>query len=166
MWGVEDTHGCALLVKFELCDSKALIPLSEFLGASRSIYDPGWLPYRIASAVVGKPLWWALGQLGVVDNYGAAFEDSGATERWKKVRGDYVSVGLLEGAAERILERQRQKSSGRIADELYNMESFQNQFASVALKDARLSGLDVKIVLKFLEQDKGAIVVRGEVCPF
>ena len=160
---VEDTQWRILLVKFELCDSKALIPLSEFLGASRSIYDPGWLPYRIASAVVGKPLWWALGQLGVVDNHGAAFGDSGTTERWKKIRGDYVLVGLVEGAAERILEQQRQKSSGHVADRLYNVESFRVEFASVALEDAPLSGLDLKVVLKFLERDKGAIVVRGEV---
>ncbi|KAM5535167.1 hypothetical protein V8D89_011103 [Ganoderma adspersum] len=153
-------------VIFELCDSKALIPLSEFLGASRSIYDPGWLPYRIASAVVGKPLWWALGQLGVVDNHDAPFGDSGTTERWKKIRGDYVSVGLLEGAAERILEQQRQKNSGHVADQLYNVESFRAEFASVAFEDAPLSGLDLKVVLKFLERDKGAIIVRGEVIKF
>ncbi|KAI1795886.1 Snf7-domain-containing protein [Ganoderma leucocontextum] len=153
-------------VIFELCDSKTLIPLSEFLGASRSIYDPGWFPYRIASAVVGKPLWWALGQLGVVDNHGAAFGDSGSTERWKKIRGDYVSVGLLEGAAERILERQRQNSSGHVADQLFNVESFRTEFVSVAFEDAPLSGLDLKVVLKFLERDKGAIVVRGETIKF
>ncbi|PIL23990.1 hypothetical protein GSI_13741 [Ganoderma sinense ZZ0214-1] len=153
-------------VIFELCDSKALIPLSEFLFASRSIYDPGWLPYRIASVVVGKPLWWALGQLGVVDNHGAAFGDSGTTERWKKIRGDYVSVGLLESATERILERQREKSSGHVADELYNVETFRAEFASVAFEDAPLSGLDLKVVLKFLERDKSAVVVRGEVIKF
>ena len=150
-------------MKFELCNSRAFIPLSDFLGSSRSIYDPGWLPYRIASFVVGKPLWWALGQLGIVDNHGAAFGDSGTAERWKKVRGDYVSVALLEGAAERILERQRQKSSGHVADQLYNLESFRDEFSSVAFDDAPLSSLDLKVVLKFLERDKGAIIVRGEV---
>ncbi|TBU50771.1 Snf7-domain-containing protein [Dichomitus squalens] len=153
-------------VIFELCNSKALIPLSDFLSASRSIYDPGWLPYRIASFVVGKPLWWALGQLGIVDNHGAAFGDSGTAERWKKVRGDYVSVALLEGAAERILERQRLKSSGQLADQLYNMDSFREEFSLVALEDAPLSALDTKVLLKFLERDKGAVVVRGEVIKF
>lgn len=156
-------HRCSSLVKFELCSSKSLIPLSDFMNASRSIYDPGWLPYRIANYVVGKPLWWALGQLGIVESNGAVFGDSGTTERWKKVRGDYVAVSLLESAAERILERQRQKSTGHLADSLYNVESFRAAFADCAHEGATLSSTDVKVVLKFLERDKGAIIVRGEV---
>lgn len=156
-------HRCSSLAKSELCGSKALIPLSEFLSATRSIYDPGWLPYRIASFVVGKPLWWALGQLGIVESNGAVFGDSGTTERWKKVRGDYVAVSLLESAAERILERQRLKDTGHVADTLYNVESFRAEFAECALEGATLSGTDLRVVLKFLERDKGAIIVRGEV---
>ncbi|TFK91023.1 hypothetical protein K466DRAFT_596452 [Polyporus arcularius HHB13444] len=153
-------------VIFELCSSKSLIPLSDFMNASRPIYDPGWLPYRIASYIVGKPLWWALGQLGIVESNGAVFGDSGTTERWKKVRGDYVAVSLLESAAERILERQRQKSTGHLADSLYNVESFRAEFAECAHEGATLSSTDVKVVLKFLERDKGAIIVRGEVIKF
>ena len=157
------SHRCLSLAKSELCSSKALIPQSEFLSETRSIYDSGWLPYRIASFVVGKPLWWALGQLGVVDSSGAAFGDSGATERWKKVRGDYVMVSLLEGAAERILDGQRRKNAGQLADTLYNLEGFRAEFSNCAFEDAPLSSLDIKILLKFLERDKGAIVVRGDV---
>ncbi|KAH9854222.1 hypothetical protein C2E23DRAFT_754053 [Lenzites betulinus] len=148
-----------LLVKSELCGSKALIPLSDFLSSSRSIYDPGWLPYRIASFVVGKPLWWALGQLGIVDNHANAFGDSSTAERWKKVKGDYVAIKLLEQAAERILERQRQKDVGNLADSLYNAESFREEFASCAFEDALLSELDVKVLLKFLERDRHSIVI-------
>ncbi|KAI0748115.1 hypothetical protein C8Q80DRAFT_1270559 [Daedaleopsis nitida] len=153
-------------VIFELCNSKALIPLSDFLYASRSIYDPGWLPYRIASFVVGKPLWWALGQLGIVDSHGTAFGDSGTAERWKKVRGDYVAVSLIEAAADRIVDRQRQKSTGQVADSLYSVESFRAEFADCAFENATLSGLDIKVVLKYLERDKGVLVVRGEVIKF
>ncbi|RPD66129.1 hypothetical protein L226DRAFT_454410 [Lentinus tigrinus ALCF2SS1-7] len=153
-------------VVFELCSSKALIPLSDFLSASRSIYDPGWLPYRIASFVVGKPLWWALGQLGIVESNGAVFGDSGTTERWKKVRGDYVAVSLLESAAERILERQRLKSTGHVADTLYNVDGFRAEFSECAFEGATLSGTDIKVLLKFLERDKGVIIVRGEVIKF
>lgn len=152
-------------MKSELCGSKGLIPLADFLNASRTIYDPGWLPYRIASFVVGKPLWWALGQLGVVDTQASAFGDSGTAERWKKVKGDYVAVKLLEQAAERILERQRQKSTGNFADALYNAESFRTEFAGCAFENASLSDLDVKVILKFLERDKRAIVVKGEASP-
>ncbi|KAI0807317.1 Snf7-domain-containing protein [Fomes fomentarius] len=153
-------------VILELCSSKALVPLSDFLSATRSIYDPGWLPFRIARFVAGKPLWWALGQLGFVDSHGAAFGDSGTAERWKKVRGDYVAVSLLEAAAERIVERQRQKSTGQVADTLYNVESFRAEFAGCAFDDAVLSALDVKVVLKYLERDKGMVVVHREVIKF
>ncbi|KAI0831297.1 Snf7-domain-containing protein [Trametes gibbosa] len=154
-----DAHRSFSLVKSELCSSNALIPLSDFLGSSRSIYDPGWLPYRIASFMVGKPLWWALGQLGVVDNHADAFGDSSTAERWKKVKGDYVAVKLLEQAAEHILERQRQKDAGNLADSLYNAESFREEFAACAFEDALLSELDVKVLLKFLERDRRAVVV-------
>ncbi|EIW60360.1 uncharacterized protein TRAVEDRAFT_145680 [Trametes versicolor FP-101664 SS1] len=157
--GRADTHRSSSLVKSELCGSKGLIPLADFLNASRTIYDPGWLPYRIASFVVGKPLWWALGQLGVVDTQASAFGDSGTAERWKKAKGDYVAVKLLEQAAERILERQRQKSTGNFADALYNADSFREEFAGCAFEHGSLSDLDVKVLLKFLERDKRAIVV-------
>ncbi|KAI0362089.1 hypothetical protein OH77DRAFT_1389098 [Trametes cingulata] len=150
----------------ELNSSKVFISLPELLSSSRSIYDPGWLPYRIASFVVGKPLWWALGQLGIVDTQANAFGDSSTAERWKKVKGDYVAVSLLERAAERVLERQRQKSTGNHADVLYNVESFRDEFSACAFEDAPLSDLDVKVVLKFLERDKRAIVIKGEVIKF
>ncbi|CDO68293.1 hypothetical protein BN946_scf184799.g20 [Trametes cinnabarina] len=160
------THRRTSLGKSELCNSKALIPLYDFLNASRSIYDPGWLPYRIASFVVGKPLWWALGQLGIVDAQDSTFGDSSTAERWKKVKGDYVVVSLLEGAAERILERQRQKSTGNIADALYTTDSFREEFSCCAFENASLSDLDLKVLLRFLERDKHAIVVKGEVIKF
>ena len=147
-----------------MCRTKALIPLNDFLGGTRSIYDPGWLPYRLASFVVGKPLWWALGQLGIVDAHGIAFGDSGAVERWKKIRGDYVAVNLLENAAEKIVERQRQKSTGQVADSLYSLDSFRDAFAECAFEGATLSTSDLKVVLKYLERDKGVLIVRGEVC--
>ncbi|KAI0664820.1 Snf7-domain-containing protein [Cubamyces menziesii] len=150
----------------ELCSSKALIPFADFMNASRSIYDPGWLPYRIASVVVGKPLWWALGQLGIVDTQAGAFGDSSTAERWKKVKGNYVVVSLLERAAERILERQRRKSTGNIADVLYNVDGFREEFAACAFEGAPLSDSDIRVVLKFLERDKRTVVVKGEVIKF
>ncbi|KAI0647042.1 Snf7-domain-containing protein [Trametes meyenii] len=150
----------------ELCTSKALIPLTQFLNDSRSIYDPGWLPYRIVSFVVGKPLWWTLGQLGIVDSQANSFGDASTAERWKKVKGDYVVVSLLEAAAERILERQRQRDTGNLADSLYSEETFREEFASCAFEHAPLSELDVKVLLRFLERDKRAVVIKGEVIKF
>ncbi|KAG2111664.1 Snf7-domain-containing protein [Suillus discolor] len=70
----------------------------------QSVYDPGWLPYRIASFVVGKPLWWAMQQLDIVrseDSYTEA-------EMWKKIEGDYVMLGLVDTKVLiKFLERER-----------------------------------------------------------
>ena len=93
-----------MLVKAELCRHKSYFPLSQFLNATQSIYDPGWLPYRIASFVVGKPLWWALQQLNIVgsdEHYGSSSD----LERWKKVKGDYVILSLVERAAAALLSQ-------------------------------------------------------------
>ena len=89
-------------MKTELVNSRSAIPLQQFLGASQSIYDPGWLPYRVAAFVVGKPLWWALQQLNILGSDGES-----ETERWKCTRGDYVLIGVLEHAADSVLASQQ-----------------------------------------------------------
>ena len=147
-------------VKSELQEEKAYIPLNRFLTASQSIYDPGWLPYRIASYVVGKPLWWALQQTGVVGS-GDVIESD--TQRWKRVKGDYVLRDLVESAAQGILAHQRTKETGTFADKLYTVESFKREFSSVALPDVILSDLDMKVLLKHLERDMKVVVVDGKV---
>ena len=147
-------------VKSELQEEKTYIPLSLFLAASQSIYDPGWLPYRIASYVIGKPLWWALQQTGVVGS-GDVIESD--TQRWKRVKGDYVLRDLVESAAQGILAHQRTKETGTFADKLYTVESFKREFSGVALPDIILSDLDMKVLLKHLERDMKVVVVDGKV---
>ena len=146
-----------MLVKAELCRQKSYFPLSQFLSASQSIYDPGWLPYRIASFVVGKPLWWALQQLSIVSS-DESYGSSGDLERWKKIKGDYVILSLLERAADTVILKQAAKAGVNLADSLYSFESFKKAYASVALPDATLSDLDLKVLLRYLERDKRAIV--------
>lgn len=159
---IEMSYWWILLVKAELCHSKTYFPLTQFLNATQSVYDPGWLPYRIASFVVGKPLWWALQQLSIVssdDSYGS----SGEAERWKKVKGDYVVLGLLERAADAVLSKQEAKSGISLADSLYNFESFKRAYASDVLPNATLSDLDLRVLLRYIERDKRAIVRQGDV---
>ena len=149
-------------MKTELCQHKSYFPLPQFLNATQSIYDPGWLPYRIASLVVGKPLWWALQQLSIVgadDSYGSA----GDAERWKKIRGEYVVLSLLERAADAVLAKQEAKSGINLADSLYNFESFKRTYAGEALEGVTLSDLDLKVLLRYLERDKKAVVRQGDV---
>lgn len=120
-----------LLAKSELCQQKAFSPLNQFRTSTQSIYDPGWLPYRIASFVIGKPLWWTLQQLSLVSS-----DDGGGSEtdaqRWKKVKGDYVVVSLLEQAAAAVLHKQESKAGLSLADSLYTFDGFKKEFGKCA----------------------------------
>ena len=147
-------------VKSELQEEKFYIPLNQFLTTAQSIYDPGWLPYRIASYIVGKPLWWALQQTGVVGP-GDVIESD--TQRWKRIKGDYVLRDLVESAAQGISAHQRMKETGAFADKLYTVESFKREFSGIALPDVVLSDLDLKVLLKHLERDMKIVVVDGKV---
>lgn len=154
-WSIEFTN--ALLGKSELCYIKAFFPLAQFRTSTQSIYNPGWLPYRIASFVIGKPLWWTLQQLSIVSSDDAGGSESDA-QRWKKVKGDYVVVGLLEQAAEAVL--QHQESGSSLADSLYDFDGFKREFGTCAFEGLELSNLDIKVLVKFLERDRQAIVVQ------
>ncbi|KIP08752.1 hypothetical protein PHLGIDRAFT_29423 [Phlebiopsis gigantea 11061_1 CR5-6] len=149
-------------LKAELCQQRSYFPLSQFLNATQSIYDSGWLPYRIASFVVGKPLWWALQQLSVV----SSDDTYGSEERWKKVKGDYVVLSLLERAAAAVLAQQMPKTGVSLAESLYNFDSFKAAYAERLLPGTVLSDLDLKVLLRYLERDKQMIVRQGEVIKF
>ncbi|KAI0059016.1 hypothetical protein BV25DRAFT_1963538 [Artomyces pyxidatus] len=151
------------LICAELASTRALIPLVQFLSAAQSVYDPERLPYRIASYVVGKPLWWALQQLSIVGLDEGGHE--GDAERWKRIKGDYVVLGLVERAAERVLAKQRTRAAS-LAATLYDFDTFRTEFADSALPDAVLSKVDLPVLLKYLERDKRVIVSEKEVIKF
>ena len=143
-----------------MSSSLLAIPLSQFLSTTQSVYDKGWLPLRIASYVIGKPLWWALQQVNIVGTDEGGHESD--AERWRKVKGEYVVLALVERAAESVLERQRQ-IAGSLADTLFNFDSFRVEFSGNALEGVTLSDVDIKVLVKFLERDKSAVVVDKEV---
>ena len=146
-----------LLTKTELVDSRDAVPLQQFLTMSRSVHDPGWLSYRIAAFVVGKPLQWALHQLNLNSS-----EDESDTERWNRIKGDYVLVGVVERAADAVLALQRARGVS-LADTLYNFDSFRATFASSALPGATLSDKDLLVLVKFLERDRRVVFTEKEV---
>ncbi|OSX65335.1 hypothetical protein POSPLADRAFT_1135526 [Postia placenta MAD-698-R-SB12] len=160
---VRETFGSR--IQSELCETKSYFRLSDFLTSSKSIYDPGWLPYRVASYVVGKPLWWALQQLSIVspdDTLG----HSNYTERWKKVKGDYVVISLLERAADSVIARQRERSGYNLADSLYNFDGFRKAFADHALEGVVLSDLDLRVLIRYLQRDKKVLAVQKDMIKF
>lgn len=150
--------------KTELRANKSFIPLSDFLTAKESIYDPGWLPGRIAAFVIGKPLWWSLEQLGIVGDEGLLGSSISGGSQDTGWWGDYVVVSLLEEAADEVLRVQQEKAGGA-SDRLYTFESFRKTFGSVlTTTETALTEGDAKVVLKFLDRDRKAIVFDGKVC--
>lgn len=150
-----------LLGKSELRDSRSLIPFDEFMTSTTSVYYRGSVAYRAASFALGKPLWWALEQLSLVDSENVESE----TSLWRKVKGKYVVLENVEKAAHAVTEVLRQNVTLSPADSLYSFQAFRKQFGHVgiALEGAALSETDMRVLIKFLERDKGIIVTHENV---
>ncbi|KAI0256988.1 Snf7-domain-containing protein [Lactifluus subvellereus] len=151
---------CLGTVITELVNSSAAVSSQQFLSASQSIYEPGWLPYRVAAFVFGKPFWWTLHQLDLFSS-----DDESDTERWRRIRGDYVLVGVVERAADTVLALQRTRSLN-LADTLYSFDSFRTTFATSALPGVTLSDKDIRVLIKFLERDRRTVITEKEVIKF
>src|SRR5712671_950370 len=148
------TDPSILLAKTELVNSRSAVHIQQFLSMSHPVHDPGWLPYRLAAFVVGTPLRWALSQLNLIGS-----DDESETERWSRIKGDYVLVGLVELAADTVLASQRVQSVS-LADTLYTFDSFRATFAPSALPGVTLSDKDLCVLIKFLERDRRAVVTE------
>ncbi|KAF8969851.1 hypothetical protein BDZ97DRAFT_1792981 [Flammula alnicola] len=146
--------------KSELRSTRTAIPLPEFISSKSSIYDPGWLPARIAAYVVGKPLWWALEQMGIVGEEGLLSSGSGRGHHHKDTGwwGEYVLVPLVERAADQVVERQDEKMASA-GDALYTMDS-------AGGSEEPLRETDAKVLVKYLERDRGVLVVDKEIIKF
>ncbi|KAK0210854.1 Snf7-domain-containing protein [Desarmillaria ectypa] len=140
----------------------ALIPLSAFLSLSQSIYASHsllhTLPSLVASYLITKPLWWALGQIGI----DGLFASNAGDSKW---HGEYVILSLLERAAEKILVEQKAKSGGP-SDGIYAVEGFRRDFAACINETHVMSETDAKVLIKFLERDQSIITVDKEVIKF
>ncbi|KAJ7510064.1 Snf7-domain-containing protein [Mycena galericulata] len=148
----------------ELRTQKVLFTRSDFLNSNQSVYDSGWLPGRIAAYVVGKPLWWALEQLGVVGEEGLI--SNARDEKDNSWWGDYVVISLVEAAAKTILTKQSHKPGGP-GDALYTFDSFKREFSPVLSDGSEpLSDGDAKILLRFLQRDRRAVIVDEDVIKF
>ncbi|KAG8748278.1 hypothetical protein FRC10_007668 [Ceratobasidium sp. 414] len=132
--------------------SAPFIPLARFLSLPYSIYVPeSGLAYRIASAAVGRPLWWALQQAGL------AGSDDVVKETW----GDFVILANVETTAKAVLAAQRAKGAIGPSAALYSFASFRQQFGTLAppYPGASLSETDIRVLVKHLERDGGSVVV-------
>ncbi|KAF9564411.1 hypothetical protein CPC08DRAFT_631278 [Agrocybe pediades] len=157
--------------------SPHVLPLPQFVSSKTPLLNPSpsafALPLRIASYVIGKPLWWALEQAGIVsDDTGGSGSrhDMHKDTSWY---GGYVLVSLVESAAERVLEKQENKMGSK-ADALYTLDSFRKEFGSCVLGDDvdsnsstyTMRETDAKVLVKYLEREKGLVVVDKDVIKF
>ena len=102
-------------------------------------------------------------QLSIVSADETILGNISYAEKWKRVKGDYVIVSLLERAADSVIARQRSKGGLSLADTLYSMEGFREEFAAHALDDVVLSQLDVRVLVRYLERDRKVVVTQGGV---
>ena len=65
-----------------------------------------------------------------------------------------------------MLEHYRSKSHLSLSDALRSVDTFRAEFASKALPGVTLTSSDVKVLIKYLERDRRAIVTSREVIKF
>ncbi|EEB92150.1 hypothetical protein MPER_09385, partial [Moniliophthora perniciosa FA553] len=122
------------------------------LYVSRSAFSyvtavPSFILYYAAA----KALWWALEQAGVVGN-------------------DSITSSI-NSTFSLVMQRQRDKAGVGPGDALYTFESFRREFGRCLPRsttgDGRdgdlMSEVDLKVVLRYLERDKGVIVVDKDI---
>jgi charged multivesicular body protein 7 len=72
---------------------------------------------------------------------------------------------MMQQAADNVLRLVRQSPVLSVTDRLWRFESFRAQFASKALPGGVvLTDRDVRVLLKFLQRDQGALVYDKDVC--
>jgi charged multivesicular body protein 7 len=103
--------------------------------------------------------------MGIVGEEGLLSSQSGRDHhKGTAWHGDYVIVSLVVKAAEAILESQRERMGGP-ADRLYSLDSFRRTFAAAlgGTEGVAMEEQDAKVLLKFLERDRGLLVYDKEV---
>jgi charged multivesicular body protein 7 len=96
-------------------------------------------------------------QLGITGEEGLLSSSTSRHPR-NNWHGEYVILTLVEKAADAVLSQRRASSSGQ-ADSLYTFEGFRKAFSFSADNSERLMGeMDARVLLKYLERDKGVVV--------
>ncbi|KAL1742383.1 Snf7-domain-containing protein [Schizophyllum fasciatum] len=151
-----------------LTANRTLIPLSQFLSSVQTIYpSSSWIPSptAVATYVVGKPLWWAMEQLGIVGEeslLNSLTSRSSGAQSWY---GDYVFLAAVERAAAFILDEEKADSA---SDGLYSVSGFRTRFRGALDEAQALGERDAEILLKFMQRDRGVLVadVKQDVVKF
>ncbi|KAI5923587.1 Snf7-domain-containing protein [Camillea tinctor] len=128
-----------------------LLPLSQFLSASQSIYTKS--SSSLASWAAGMPLavlGWGLRQVGLVAIGGG--DDS-------LPKGQFVVLQNLEIAGKAFADAAADRTSP--FERTFSKAHFGRTFGSSLLEGRHLSEADLEVLIKFLSRDKGLLVTDG-----
>lgn len=72
----------------------------------------------------------------------------------------------MEQAAAAVIHQQGSKAGLSIHESLYTFDGFKREFGASVFGGLELSNLDVKVLVKYLERDKHAVIVQRGVSAF
>ncbi|RSH92455.1 hypothetical protein EHS25_008871 [Saitozyma podzolica] len=145
--------------------SPTLHPLSTFLASPTPLRAPPSITYRL----VGRPLWWALGQL----NPFGGEREVGEDECWKRFgKGrEYVHMELLEQSASAFVSHLTSNPLLSYSSSLFNPTTFRETFGEAAFPGGnkglpsgthRLGEKDCEVLMKWLGRDVIKLLEPGE----
>ncbi|KAI1491271.1 Snf7-domain-containing protein [Biscogniauxia mediterranea] len=130
-----------------------LLPLSQFLSATQSIYSKSSASF--VSWAAGMPLamlGWGLRQVGLVAIGGGGGDDS-------LPKGQFVVLQNLETAGKAFADAAAERTSP--FERTFSKAHFHRTFGGSLLDGRRLSETDLEVLVKFLSRDKGLLVTDG-----
>ncbi|KAI9705565.1 MAG: hypothetical protein M1836_006321 [Candelina mexicana] len=128
---------------------KRIIPLDEFLTATKSVYARSWVvtPWQIAA--------WGLRQLGLA---------GGATGEDRLAVGKFVVLGNVEEAAKHVMKTMEGRTSR--TDRIFSKDMFEREFAGIFDDSHDLTQSDFEVLLTFLSRDTREIAYDGQTIKF
>lgn len=92
--------------------------------------------------------------MGIVSEEGSSGSAAAESKDWW---GEYVVLSLVERAADAVVEMQRSRGV-EVSAALYGMDGFKRTFAGL-LEGVMFSAMDVKVLLRYLERDRGILTI-------
>ena len=167
-----------------------LIPLDSFLRSKESIYNrTSWASWAVGTAVSlpWHALSWGLRQAGVIEGGGVAAQHGGPSSapisyydggKGRLTPNQFVVLANIEEAATAFMDKTAAADAALSSpfERVWSVSQFKRTFSAAgavldqthvpvgaAVRQPRLSDMDLNVLLAFLARDKNAIVYDGHV---